>query len=104
LIIMDGMNRHARSWFRRSVIAAGIAIPLITAFVWMRSTQRTLPTARIETPNGPIVVEIADHTRRAGGRSLESRRPSRHRWDAAQVGRGRQAPDLDGRNAIPPST
>lgn len=57
--MMDGMNRHARSWFRRSVIGAGIAIPLITAFVWMRSTERTWPTARIETANGPIVVEIA---------------------------------------------
>jgi uncharacterized membrane protein (UPF0127 family) len=55
---MDGMNRHARSSFRRTVIAAGIVIPLI-AMVWMRFTDRTVPTARIETPNGPIVVEIA---------------------------------------------
>jgi hypothetical protein len=41
------------------VIAAGIAVPLITAMVWMRSTERTLRRARIETPKGPIVVEIA---------------------------------------------
>lgn len=56
---MDGMNRHTRAWFRRSLIAAGIAIPLTTALVWMRSPERTLPTVRIETPNGPIVVEMA---------------------------------------------
>lgn len=59
LVIMDGMNRHTPAWFRRSLIAAGIAMPLTTALVWMRSTERTLPTARIETPNGPIVVEMA---------------------------------------------
>jgi uncharacterized membrane protein (UPF0127 family) len=28
--------------------------------VWIRSTERTLPRSRIDTPNGPIVVEIAD--------------------------------------------
>jgi uncharacterized membrane protein (UPF0127 family) len=59
LVIMAAMNRHARSSFRRWVIAVGVAIPLITALVWMQSTERTMPTARIETPNGPIIVEIA---------------------------------------------
>jgi uncharacterized membrane protein (UPF0127 family) len=88
LVIMDGMNRHAGAWFWRSVIAAGIAIPLITALVWMRSTERTLPRARIETPNGPIVVEIAaTPAARAAGLS---NRDELHgvdgmllRWDAA---------------------
>jgi uncharacterized membrane protein (UPF0127 family) len=56
---MDPMNWHARSWFRRAVIAAGIAIPLIIAMFWMRSENRVLPTTSIATPGGAIVVEIA---------------------------------------------
>ena len=56
---MAGMNRIARASFRRSVIAGGIAIALIIGVFWMQSEDRTLPIARIETPSGPLVVEIA---------------------------------------------
>jgi uncharacterized membrane protein (UPF0127 family) len=52
------MNRHARSSFWRTVIAAGIVLPMIV-MIWMWFTDRTLPTARIETPRGTNVVEIA---------------------------------------------
>jgi uncharacterized membrane protein (UPF0127 family) len=85
--MMNGMNRHARPWFRRTVIGAGMAIPLITAIVWMRSEDRMPPRARIETPGGPIVVEIAatSASRSAG---LSNRRELRGidgmllKWDA----------------------
>jgi uncharacterized membrane protein (UPF0127 family) len=85
--MMDGMNRHARPWSRRTVFGAGMAIPLITAIVWMRSEDRMPPRARIETPGGPIVVEIAatSASRSAG---LSNRRELRGidgmllKWDA----------------------
>lgn len=56
---MDRTNLLARSWLRRAAIAAGITFAVIAATFWMRSDDRVLPTARIETPGGPIVVEIA---------------------------------------------
>jgi uncharacterized membrane protein (UPF0127 family) len=69
------------------VIAAGIVIPLIAALFWMRSGDRTLPTAHIQTPSGPLVVEIAatPASRSAG---LSNRRELRGidgmllKWDA----------------------
>lgn len=56
---MNRVIRHARSSLRRPAIAAAIAIPLMAAVFWMRSEDRVLPKGTIETPRGPIVVEIA---------------------------------------------
>lgn len=70
-VMMDAMNRHRRSSFRRTaMIAAGPAIRLITSMIWILSTDRSRPIARIEMPNGPIVVEIpATPAARAAGLS-----------------------------------
>jgi hypothetical protein len=57
---MDPMSPRARQGLRRTLIAAGIAILLMTALIWMRSADRVLPpTARIETPHGTVLMEIA---------------------------------------------
>jgi uncharacterized membrane protein (UPF0127 family) len=84
---MDTMNPHARQGLRRTLIAAGIAIPLMAAMIWIRSANRVLPTARIETPHGTIVVEIAaTPAARSAGLSnrneLHSTDGMLLRWDA----------------------
>jgi uncharacterized membrane protein (UPF0127 family) len=71
-VTMDGVDRQGRPWFRRTVIAAGIVIPLITATMWMWSADRVPPTVRIETPRGTIVAEIAA-TPSAGSAGLSNR-------------------------------
>jgi uncharacterized membrane protein (UPF0127 family) len=45
---------------RQLLIAAGILIPLIAASIWVRDADERLPTVHIETPNGQVVVEVAD--------------------------------------------
>jgi uncharacterized membrane protein (UPF0127 family) len=45
---------------RRSLIAAGIIIPVLAASIWMRDADERLATVHIETPNGELVVELAD--------------------------------------------
>jgi uncharacterized protein len=48
---------------RRTLIAAGIVIPLLAASIWMRDRDEPLPTVLIETPKGRLVVEVADTPR-----------------------------------------
>jgi uncharacterized membrane protein (UPF0127 family) len=81
------MNPHARQRLRPTLIAAGIAIRLMTAMIWVRSANRAPPTARIETPHGTIVVEIAaTPAARSAGLSnrneLHSTDGMLLRWDA----------------------
>jgi uncharacterized protein len=60
LTIMNLMQRQSRPWLRRSLIGSGIAVPVITAMIWMRSDSDTLRTVELQTPNGPITVQVAD--------------------------------------------
>lgn len=76
---------------RRTLIAAGILIPLLAASIWMRDGDEPLPTGLIETPKGRLVVEVADtpKTRSSGladrdaltefdGLLLKWQEPARH--------------------------
>ena len=45
---------------RRTLIAVAIVILLLAASIWMRDGDERLPTVHIETPNGQLVVELAD--------------------------------------------
>lgn len=56
LIDRRDSEKHLRSASHGD--AAGIAVPLITAMMWMRSNDQT-PRTEIHTPAGSIVVEIA---------------------------------------------
>lgn len=57
---MGSMERGTRRRARRPLIAAGILAPLIAAAVWMRDGRDRLPTVALETPTGPVRVELAD--------------------------------------------
>ena len=54
------MKRNGRGWLRRVLISAGIAVPLGIAMLWMRFDSGPLPAIALETPNGRILVEVAD--------------------------------------------
>jgi uncharacterized membrane protein (UPF0127 family) len=49
-----------RSTLRRVVIGGGLSLALLTAVVWTTIERRKPPAVRLDTPDGAIVVEVAD--------------------------------------------
>ena len=66
--MMELMQWKDRSSLRRAVVGAAVALALLTAAIWTTIDKRKLPTMQLETPNGTIVVEVADTpARRSAG-------------------------------------
>ena len=57
---MDSMERETRRRLRRALLGAGLLVPLVAAALWMRDGRERLPIVALETPTGPIRVELAD--------------------------------------------
>lgn len=53
------LTHSTASRLSRAVVVSALALALITWATWMVIERRRLPTARIESPNGTLVVEVA---------------------------------------------
>lgn len=58
----------------RAVVAGILTAAVIMSVIWISVERRRLPTVRLESPNGPLVVEVATTpAARAAGLSMRPR-------------------------------
>jgi hypothetical protein len=57
---MELMPTNGRSSRQRAVVGAAVATALPAAIIWTTIDNHALPRIEVETPNGMILVEVAE--------------------------------------------